>query len=359
MYGGTGNDVIDGSGGNDSAYGGEGNDYIYAVIGTDIADGGTGTDTLDTTPWSGDYVVDLVTGLTNFTSESYVNFENLISGAGNDTLTGTSSGNVIRGGEGNDLIVGNGGNDSLYGEGGNDVVTEGSGVDVADGGTGVDELIMGSTTANHTVNLATGKTKIAGESFLNFEWLKTGNGNDKLTGNNADNRIYAYGGNDSINGGNGNDSLGGFQGADTLIGGGGNDFLYGDEGGDRLTGGAGVDQLFGGIGADRFIFTKTSDSGPVASDTIRDGGVGGFEGAGAAAGDLIDLSKIDADTTLAGNQTFVFGGSSRGQVLVVDGGSGNSIVFANTDNDVDFEFRLLIEDGGVLASAYTAADFIL
>lgn len=43
---------------------------------------------------------------------------------------------------------------------------------------------------------------------------------------------------------------------------------------------------------------------------------------------------------------------------LVDSGT-DTIVRANMDNDSAFEFRLVIHDGSVHASAYTAADFIL
>ena len=35
------------------------------------------------------------------------------------------------------------------------------------------------------------------------------------------------------------------------------------------------------------------------------------------------------------------------------------MICANIDRDAAFEFQLVIEDGGVLASAYSAGDFIL
>ena len=38
---------------------------------------------------------------------------------------------------------------------------------------------------------------------------------------------------------------------------------------------------------------------------------------------------------------------------------GNTIVRGNTDADAAFELEVVIEDGGVLASAYSAADFYL
>src|SRR3954465_2501699 len=105
IVGGDGNDTINGGGGADTSLGGNGNDYIFAVLGTpESIDGGTGHETLATTAFTGNYVVNLATGLTNFAGESFVNMENLISGAGNDSLTGTAGANLINGSAGNDTI---------------------------------------------------------------------------------------------------------------------------------------------------------------------------------------------------------------------------------------------------------------
>src|SRR5258707_7009426 len=107
--GGDGNDTINGGGGADTSLGGNGNDYIFAVLGTpESIDGGAGNDTLDTTAFSGNYVVNLATGLTNFAGESFVNMENLISGSGDDYLTGTSGANLINGGARKGNINGHG-----------------------------------------------------------------------------------------------------------------------------------------------------------------------------------------------------------------------------------------------------------
>ena len=78
----------------------------------------------------------------------------------------------------------------------------------------------------------------------------------------------------------------------------GNDILLGGKGRDLLTGGEGSDQLSGGRGRDRFIYTSIADSrGSTATrDTITD-----FR-----RGDKIDLSDIDANATLDGNQAFTF-----------------------------------------------------
>lgn len=323
LSGGDGDDVLNGGGGADAAYGGAGNDYIYAVVGTDTADGGTGTDTLNTALWTGDYVVNLTTGATNFFGESYINFENLVSGAGNDTLTGTNGANSIWGGAGNDSIYGEGGadmllgeagndyisagegddavyggdgndqifgaggadylhggagNDIIYGGEGNDVIDGGGGSDTAygeggddyiyavlgtpetlDGGSGVDTLNTTYFSSNYVVNLATGLTDWFGESFTNFENLVAGAGSDTLTGTTGVNRIWAGDGNDAVYGGAGNDFLYGENGNDFLYGENGADTLMGGAGDDWLDGGAGGDTMRGGNGNDTFVVNATND----------------------------------------------------------------------------------------------------
>jgi hypothetical protein len=76
---------------------------------------------------------------------------------------------------------------------------------------------------------------------------------------------------------------------------------------------------------------------------------------------LIDLSGIDANTGMLGNQPFVFGGgTTAGHLSLVNSATTTStLVRGNVDDDTAFEFVLTIEDGGVLASAYKAVDFIL
>lgn len=164
-----------------------------------------------------------------------------------------------------------------------------------------------------------------------------------------------------IQGASGQNELYGNAGNDKLSGLDGNDVLSGGEGKDRLLGGAGSDFLFGGKGADVFEFDLVSDS-PVRAavrDVCRSDGIApAFAGAGVAGGDLIDLSGIDANVNAIGNQAFVFGGGGIGRVSVVASGT-DSLVHCNVDGDAAFEFELAIEDGGVLASAYKALDFVL
>ena len=136
--------------------------------------------------------------------------------------------------------------------------------------------------------------------------------------------------------------------------------LAGEAGNDTLGGGTGKDTLVGGAGQDRFDFNLTTES-PVGAtcDVLQAGGGGNaFDGAGGAAGDRIDLVDIDANTTVAGNQAFLFGGTGKGHVWCVNSGNVTQ-VFANVDNDAAAEFQLNILDLGVLANAYQGVDFIL
>ena len=94
----------------------------------------------------------------------------------------------------------------------------------------------------------------------------------------------------------GNDALRGGAGADTIYAGEGKDRLFGGTGRDWLFGGPDEDRLTGGPGGDRFIFADQSDTSTTikGADTITDFG----------RGDKLDLSLIDANTTVTDNQSF-------------------------------------------------------
>ena len=82
---------------------------------------------------------------------------------------------------------------------------------------------------------------------------------------------------------------------------GGRDRLVGDADNDRLNGGEGKDYLYGGTGLDYFDWDVTAKSTLVGGnrDIVADFVQGD---------DKFDLSGIDANTTLAGNQAFTFSG---------------------------------------------------
>jgi Ca2+-binding RTX toxin-like protein len=343
LIGNSGNDTLIGGFGDDSMSGGSGDDSVLGGVGFDVADGGTGVDTLNLTAFGGAYVVNLSDGSTNFGGESFLNFENLITGAGADVHNGSSAANRLTTGDGADFAFGFGGNDTLDGQGGWDWLEGGegddrllwnNGVDTLDGGAGFDTLDLTGLVVGAAVSLGAGTTHVAGALALNFEAIEGGALGDAFTGDASSERLSGNGGGDRLTGGDG---------ADTLVG------------------GAGVDTLIGGTGLDVFVFQLASHSTSGAADILRAGGGGSaFSAPGAALGDRIDVSAIDASTA-AGVQDFVFGTATGvGRLRAAnDAASSDTLILGNTDSDATSEFVLRIEDGAVLASAYTAADFVV
>lgn len=140
--------------------------------------------------------------------------------------------------------------------------------------------------------------------------------------------------------GRGNDTA--YTGAadDILRGEGGSDDLNGGAGDDLLIGGAGADLLTGGAGADVFRFNTVAAFANKAGRTDR---ITDFE----AASDTIDLSAIDPDAMLAGDQAFTFigqeafnSGSPDYQVRFTDHGDGTFTVEGDTNHDAVADFTV-------------------
>lgn len=94
-----------------------------------------------------DFGLDTTTVQSNEGDKS-INVEWLVSGDGNDVLTGGSAGETIEGGMGNDTIYGGAGDDMLYGDAGNDTLTGDAGNDAISGGAGDDQAIGGAGDAD-------------------------------------------------------------------------------------------------------------------------------------------------------------------------------------------------------------------
>lgn len=219
-----------------------------------------------------------------------------------DNFSAQDGADLVNAGAGNDTINGNSGSDTLMGEDGNDMLYGGFGYDRMDGGYGNDGL-------------------------------------------------YGGDGGDQLRGRQGNDNLYGDAGHDQLFGGYGNDNLYGGVGRDRLIGEDGRDVMYGGVDTDRdvFVFESLSDTSTSAANRdIVHNFVSGV--------DDIELTALDANTSVAGNQAFLFGGTTAGANSVWYARSGTSIIVAadvNGDAVADFTIRVT----GI--SQILASDFLL
>ena len=276
----------------------------------------------------------------------------LIGNAGNDDLAGLTASDALYGGDGNDRLDGGAGTDGLDGGAGNDVLIGGSSADALTGGSGID-------TASYATATEAVDARLLGGGYAGDAIGDTWSGVENLIGSSFSDALFGDSGVNTLSGGAGDDLLNGWLGNDVLIAGVGFDQLEGAEGNDVLRGGGGADILIGGRGNDVFDFDLVADSAPGARDVCRaDVGAIAFEGAGVLGGDRIDLAGIDANTSVAGNQAFVFGGTGAGRVSLVNSDS-NTLLRCNVDGDAAFELELLIGDGGILASAYKALDFVL
>lgn len=160
-------------------------------------------------------------------------------------------------------------------------------------------------------------------------------GDDVISGKGGADLLKGSGGNDTLKGDAGNDRLLGGDGDDKLFGGNGKDKLFGGGGKDRLDGGAGADELTGDKGADTFVFAAAKQA---KGDRITDFSRG--------QGDRIDLSKIDADTAAAGDQSFELIGSSAfsgtaGELRVWKA-RGDTYVAGDVDGDGSADFRITL-----------------
>ena len=171
------------------------------------------------------------------------------------------------------------------------------------------------------------------------DFLQGGLGSDTINGYKKDDIIVGY---------DRNDVLLGDKGDDSLDGGTGDDILWGGKDDDILLGGEGSDRLIGDKGKDIFSYFNVSESTPISRDLID------LE----HKSDKIDLSAIDANEDVAGNQAFRFIGSAAfsdaGQVRF---DAANNLIQANVSSD-DLTANLEIESSISLAKL-NQSNFIL
>lgn len=288
----------------------------------------------------------------------------LMGTAGDDTLLGMGGDDVIMGGDGADVIYGGDGNDILRGEGGRDVIFGGAGNDDIFGGSGMDMLY--GEAGNDRIFGEGGDDLINGGA--GNDTVFGGDGNDVFVAEKDDGDDVYYGGDMTVD--NGNDTLDmsaitanitadlgtGFMGRGSVSSAQtGNDTIWGIEniitgtGDDVITASRAVNVMDGGAGNDTFRFLSAKDAD---GDTIV-----GFH-----PGDKIDLSGIDANACVGGNQSFTLVSGAftgvRGELLVTfeqRDGEDFTIVQGNTTGGMQADFKISLKGSHDL----TASDFTL
>ena len=234
LQGGDGIDRLWGGSENDVVFGDAGDDTLTAEATVDGADeyyGGDGIDTVTYEDRTNAINVTIGNGLTDDGESGELDIidfdvENVTTGGGNDTLTGTVLNNVLTGGAGDDTISGGGGDDTLSGDDGIDTITGGVGNDILSGGAGADDLNGGS-------------------------------GTDTVNGDEGDDLIHGSTGDDLLHGGGGNDKIYGNDGADIFWGEDGDDIFYTADGiGESVNCGNGTDTVFTGGDGGGFAFCE-------------------------------------------------------------------------------------------------------
>jgi Ca2+-binding RTX toxin-like protein len=394
-------------GGADRAWGGAGNDGFYlgaALDGGDDLDGGAGT--LDQLGLQGNYP-----GLT-LGARNLVGIEQVVLLPGNDRRFGDNNGalysynlttvdanvapggmlivtaNTLRlgenvtfngsaeadgffltyGGQGIEILIGSqnddgfffgtdkrfGPNDRIDGQGGNfdQIGIQGRYV-------GADAIVLGASqiTGIEQIVLLSGGDARFGANGLGYSYdLTTDDANVGkgqaliITANTlaADESLTFNGSAET----NGRFRIFSGDGADSIRGGAGNDQIFGRSGNDSIAGGLGADALHGGPGNDRFFYTGVGDSTAAARDSIAD----------FAAGDIIDLSAIDANSLTGGNQGFTFIGDAAFQagtagLLRVYQAGASWIIEGDTNGDGIADLSILATRTDGLS--FAAGDFLL
>ncbi len=343
-------DVLRGDSAVNSLIGGKGNDTLEGRGGADFLDGGEGFDTVS--------YASATTGVQVFLWDSQYgqegdaegdnlnSIEAVIGSAHDDVMIGSGGDNILDGGRGNDIINGFSGNDTVdYSRFSFEDVGFRSGVNVSLAERRASEGIFEDATIDgERISLF---HEVSHDTLTLIENVSGSQGEDRITGDYRDNRL---------DGNNGNDVLSGGSGSDTLSGGAGND---------TLSGGAGKDRLDGGAGNDTYVFTSRAEM-PVFNGAAFDPDrIVSFDDS-LTVNDIIDLSAIDANELIAGNQAFFFDNGNG----VVETGELIFGVFNDPDNSgrlVSTLFADVTGDGnadiglafGSLITTFDRADFIL
>ena len=360
IYGGDGNDVLNGS-----SYAGirsveemaKDADLIVGGNGRDIISGMAGDDIIHTGN-EGEHLLAAGSGERGDWATGGLGDDKIYGSTGNDFLSGAEGSDTIYGGAGDDVILGDafmrGGAKSrpIYVEATIGEPSYGGVVGIGwIGGIGgirppsVHKPLIGRTHTytdqdgwkSETLNVATAIHSDTDKWSVSVDWEKGDYGlqaavapvkeehrvaqdgaADYLYGGSGRDLIIGQDGGDFLFGGEGDDILWGddnrdqtVSGHDYLDGGAGNDTLYGGLGNDSLTGGAGNDILYGGEGRDNYWF-HSSDLRNGDNDILEDG-----DGLGNIMLDGRNIAEADWEADEGGTSWHA---TSRGWTLSRDGG---------------------------------------
>ena len=355
FFGTRGNDFIDGGAGDDTfiiAGSNGGNDYIIGGTGRDrfvltevepgiishsvIADFRSGEDIIDVSNLdAGTSLEDLFITIngngnvaiyisennsvtfTNLTVVSQLSEDDFFFDTPGEDGFGTAGDDTLIGTDGDDVILGFDGDDIIEGGAGDDIIEGNAGNDTIDGGEGADDIIGGP--GDDIIDGGVGEDAIDGEA--GNDTISGGAGPDFIDGGPGNDFIDGGAGSDFLDGRDGDDEINGLGGDDTIFGGAGSDTLIGRDGRDFIDGGFGADFIDGGAGNDTL-------SGAFGDDTINGGD-----------GDDFQIDGGDGDDVLNGNNgnDIINGGAGND---LISGGAGNDTINSEAGND------LLIGNGG-------------
>ncbi|HEX9948285.1 MAG TPA: calcium-binding protein [Allosphingosinicella sp.] len=339
--------VIDGGLGADVMEGRNGGDIYFVDNQGDVVieAAGGGSDEVRIRNLASYTLPDFVEKLTNTTNHLFTGTGNSLS----NLITGGTNVDYLHGGFGHDTLNGGAGDDELHGGGDHDILNGGEGSDTLYGGEGNDVFIvdyegdwvieLGGEGTDHVYTSLT--NYMLSEHVENLTFNGAGDPALLFIGNNLPNILVGRANDDILDGQNG---------ADELIGHAGNDVLHGGGGDDLLLGGAGADVLTGGSEGDMFRFSPGDTGTGAAADRITDFAV---------VVDQIDLSAIDANAGLAGDQAFSFIGTAAfsgtaGELRHAFDGT-DTWLQADVDGDSVADFEIVFTDDVYLI----ASDFYL
>ncbi|SDG35454.1 MULTISPECIES: hypothetical protein [unclassified Duganella] len=311
LTGNAGNDTLIGGAGNDTLIGGAGNDvYVVDAAGDVVTEGvSAGIDRVDTTLATYTLGVNVeqlkYTGSAAFRGTGNALDNEILGGAGNDTLTGA---------EGNDTLRGGAGNDSLLGGDGNDLLNAGAGTaDIVDGGNGDDTLeVLGNFASYMRSRVSATDTRLVNSA--------TG---ESLTIRNVESVLFA-------------DGVRTLELVHSNLASSGNDVLEGTAGDDTLNGGAGADSMAGGDGNDTYVVDVAGD---VVSE-LADEGIDLVQVAITVAGSVYTLGANVENATVTSTATISLVGNALDNVLTgnsvgntLSGNDGNDTLVGGAGND--------------------------